>query len=326
MADLELKVTDIRDLTANIKMYELRAAKGGDLPAFDAGAHIDFKLPNGLIRSYSLANDPKEHDRYVTAILRDAKGQGGSMWMHDNVKVGDILVSTPPLQNFPLVEDAANTVLLAGGIGITPILAMGYRLKALGRKVHLHYCSRSPEDTAFMDEVKRVFGSDVTFHHDGGDPSKGIKLTEVFKNYPAGTHLYVCGPGGLLRAVRDAVAHWPEGTVHFELFASAKTEEQAAAEAASQENFEFEVELARSGVTLTIPADRTILDVMIEEGFGVPYACEEGWCGACVIPMISGKADHRDEVLSDAEKAANTKIQVCISRAAAPGEKLVLDM
>lgn len=328
MADLELKVTDIRDLTSNIKMYELKAAKGGDLPAFDAGAHIDFKLPTGLVRSYSLANDPKERGRYVTAILKDVKGQGGSVWMHDNVKVGDVLIASPPLQNFPLVEDAESSVLLAGGIGITPILAMGYRLKALGRKVHLHYCARSPEDTAFLDEVKRVFGKDVTFYHDGGDPSKGIKLNEVFRDHPAGTHLYVCGPGGLLRAVRDAVAHWPEGSVHFELFASARTEEQvaAAAAAATTENFPFEVELQRSGVTLTIPADRTILDVMIEEGFGVPYACEEGWCGACVIPMLGGKADHRDEVLSDAEKAANTKIQVCVSRAAVPGEKLVLDM
>lgn len=325
MADLVLKVTAVRDLTSNIKMYELVAANGGDLPAFEAGAHIDFKLPNGLVRSYSLANDPKERHRYVTAILKDVKGQGGSVWMHDNVKVGDSLIATPPLQNFPLVEDADDTQLLAGGIGITPILAMGYRLKALGRKVHLHYCTRSPQDTAFMDEVKRVFGPDVTFYHDGGDPSKGIKLDVVFKSHTPGTHLYVCGPGGLLNAVRNAVSHWPDGSVHFELFTSARTEAQAAALAA-KENFAFEVELRRSGVTLTIPADRSILDVMIEEGFGVPYACEEGWCGACVIPMLDGKADHRDEVLSDAEKAANTKIQVCISRAAAPGEKLVLDM
>ena len=325
MADLELKVTKVRDLTSNIKMFELVEAHGGDLPAFDAGAHIDIKMPNGLTRSYSLANDPKERNRYVTAILKDMNGQGGSKWMHENVKVGDVLITTPPLQNFPLHEDAPNTVLLAGGIGITPILSMGYRLKALGKKVHLNYASRSPADTAFMDEVKQVFGADVTFYHDGGDPSKGINLKEVFKNYPAGTHLYVCGPGGLLRAVREATAHWPEDAVHFELFTSARTDEQTA-EMATRENFEFEVELKQAGVTLTIPADRSILDVMIEEGFGVPYACEEGWCGACVIPMLEGKADHRDEVLTDAEKAANTKIQVCVSRAAKPGEKLILDM
>jgi len=324
MPDLELKVTKLRDLTSNIKMFELVNAKGGDLPAFEAGAHIDFKLPDGKIRSYSLANDPTETNRYVTAILKDVNGKGGSVWMHENVKEGDVLTATEPLQNFPLVEDAANSILLAGGIGITPMLAMGYRLKALGKKVHLHYCSRSAEETAFMDEVKQLFGDDVTFHHDGGDPSKGINLKETFKDHAEGTHLYVCGPAGLLNATRDAVAHWPEGTVHFELFTSARSDEQVA-EMESRENFEFEVELKQSGVTLTIPADRSILDVMIEEGYGVPYACEEGWCGACVIPMLGGKADHRDEVLSDAEKAANDKIQVCISRAL-PGEKLILDM
>jgi vanillate O-demethylase ferredoxin subunit len=324
MPDLELKVTKVRDLTSNIKMFELVNAKGGDLPAFEAGAHIDFKLPDGKIRSYSLANDPTETGRYVTAILKDVNGKGGSVWMHENVKEGDVLTATEPLQNFPLVEDAANSILLAGGIGITPMLAMGYRLKVLGKKVHLHYCSRSAEETAFMDEVKQLFGADVTFHHDGGDPSKGINLKETFKDHPEGTHLYVCGPVGLLNATRDAVSHWPEGTVHFELFTSARSDEQVA-EMASRENFAFEVELKQSGVTLTIPPDRSILDVMIEEGYGVPYACEEGWCGACVIPMLGGKADHRDEVLSDAEKAANDKIQVCISRAL-PGEKLILDM
>ena len=324
MADLELKVTKVRDLTPNIKMFELVAAQGGDLPAFEAGAHIDIKMANGLTRSYSLANDPTERHRYVTAILKDMKGQGGSKWMHENVKPGDVLWATEPLQNFPLNEGATKSVLLAGGIGITPILAMGYRLRAKGLPMHLYYCTRAPEETAFMAEVKQVFGADVTFFHDGGDPSKGIKLADVFKDYEPGTHLYVCGPGGLLRAVRDAIAHWPEDVVHFELFSSARTDEQAA-EIATRENQPFEVELARSGVTLTIPPDRSILDVLIEEGFGVPYACEEGWCGACMIPLLGGKADHRDEVLTDGEKQANEKIQVCVSRAM-PGEKLVLDM
>lgn len=326
MPDLELKVTKIEDLTPTIKMFELVNAKGGELPPFDAGAHIDFRLPGDMIRSYSLSNDPKETHRYVTAILKDTAGKGGSKWMHENVKVGDVLTATEPLQNFPLVESAGRSILLGGGIGITPLLAMGYRLRALGKKVHLHYCTRTPEDTAFMDDIKQLFGDDVTFYHDGGDPSKGINLKETFKDRPDDAHLYVCGPAGLLNATREAVSHWPEGTVHFELFTSSRTEEQQA-EAAAREstNEEFEVELKQSGVTLTIPADRSILDVLIEEGFGVPYACEEGWCGACVIPLLGGKADHRDEVLTDAEKAANQRIQVCISRAL-PGEKLVLDM
>jgi vanillate O-demethylase ferredoxin subunit len=326
MPDLELKVTKVKDLTSKVKMFELMPAAGGELPAFEAGAHIDIKMPNGIIRSYSLANNPEERNRYVTAILKEVAGKGGSIWMHENVKVGDVLTTTEPIQNFPLSEDATQSVLLAGGIGITPILAMGYRLKALGKKVHMHFCARSVEETPFTDEVKAVFGDDVTFHHDGGDPSKGINLKETFADHEEGEHLYVCGPPGILNATREAASHWPDGTVHFELFTSARTDEEVAeAEAASRTNEAFEIELAQSGVTLTIPADRTILDVMIEEGFGVPYACEEGWCGACIIPMLGGKADHRDEVLSNAEKESNEKIQVCVSRAL-PGEKLILDM
>ncbi len=324
MPDIQLKVAAIKELTPKIKMFELVSPTGGALPPFEAGAHIDIKTGAGVVRSYSLANDPKERHRYVTAVLKEPQSKGGSKWMHENVEVGDTLTATEPLQNFPLAPDAKKSVLLAGGIGITPILAMGYHLRDTGTPAKMHYCTRAPEETAFMDEVKAVFGDGVSFYFDGGDPSKGINLAETFKGYEEGTHLYVCGPAGLLRAVREATAHWPEHAVHFELFTSARTDEELA-EIAARPAGEFEVELAQSGVTLTIPADRTILDVLIEEGYGVPYACEEGWCGACQIALLGGKADHRDEILSDAEKEANTKIQVCVSRAM-PGEKLILDL
>ncbi len=326
MSEIELKVTAIKELTPSIKMFEFVRADGGDLPAFEAGCHVDIQTGNGLLRSYSLANDPTESNRYITAVLKELDGGGGSKWMHEEVVVGDVIQSTGPIQNFALVESAPLSILLGGGIGITPLMAMGYRLKAQGLPCHLHYCTKAPEDTAFLEEVKAIFGDDLTFYHDGGDPSKGIKLGEVFKTPPEGAHVYFCGPAGLINAAREATAHWPEGTVHFELFTSARTEEdtaEIAARAGSDE--EFEIELAQSGQSFTVPADKSILDVLIDNGFGVPYACEEGWCGACVTDLISGKADHRDEVLSDAEKAANEKIQVCISRAL-PGEKLVLDL
>ncbi|MDX1484234.1 MAG: PDR/VanB family oxidoreductase [Alphaproteobacteria bacterium] len=326
MSDLELKVTAIEELTPSIKMFEFVNAQGGDLPAFQAGAHIDVRTGAGVIRSYSLCNDPKERHRYVTAVLRETEGGGGSKWMHDELKVGDVVTTSPPLQNFPLDERAPLSILLAGGIGITPLLAMGHRLKAQRLPCHLHYCTKSPEETAFMEEVKALFGDDVTFHHDGGDPSKGIDLKATFAQRPEGAHLYICGPAGLIRAAQEASDHWPEEAVHIELFTSARTEEEAAEIAARSADDEgFEVELARSGQTLTIPPDKSILDVLIDNGFGVPYACEEGWCGACVIDLLGGKADHRDEVLSDAEKESNSKIQVCVSRAK-PGEKLVLDL
>ncbi|CAM9619207.1 unnamed protein product [Phaeothamnion confervicola] len=323
MAELELKVTQVKGLTPNIKMFEFVAAHGGDLPPFAAGAHIDIKTGSG-IRSYSLANNPNERHRYVTAVLREKTGTGGSRWMHEELKPGITIKSSEPIQNFPLVENADKSLLLGGGIGITPLLAMSHRLLELGADFHLYYCTRSAEDTAFYSEVKALLGDKVTFYHDGGDVSKGINLKQVFGSRPHNAHLYVCGPAGLLNATKTATAHWPADAVHFELFSSARTDEQRAAIAA-RTNEEFEVELAQSGVTLTIPADRSILDVLLDNGFGVPYACEDGWCGACTIPLISGKADHRDEFLSDADKAANQKIQVCISRAK-PGEKLVLDM
>lgn len=326
MPELKLKVAAIEELTPSIKKFELVNAEGGDLPSFQAGAHIDVQTGNGLLRSYSLANDPKERHRYVTAVLREPEGGGGSKWMHDEVKVGDVLTSSEPIQNFPLNECAPLSLLLAGGIGITPILAMGYRLRAQHLNCHLHYCTKTPEDTAFMEEVKDVFGDDLTFHHDGGDPSKGIDLKGTFGDRPDNAHLYVCGPAGLIRAAQEATADWPDGTVHIELFTSARTEEETAAlaeKAASDES--FEIELARSGETLTVPPDKSILDVLLDNGYGVPYACEEGWCGACMIDLLGGKADHRDEVLSASEKESNSKIQVCISRAL-PGEKLILDL
>jgi vanillate O-demethylase ferredoxin subunit len=323
MAEIELKVAQVKSLTPNIKMFEFVAADGGELPPFEAGAHIDVKTASGF-RSYSLANDPTERHHYVTAVLREHSGQGGSRWMHEELKPDVTVKASVPIQNFPLVEGADKSLLLAGGIGITPMLAMSHRLLAIGANFHLYYCTRSAEETAFRDENKALLGDRVTFIHDGGDPSKGLNLKETFGTQPVDTHLYVCGPGGLLRAVQGATAHWRDNTVHYELFASTKTEEQKA-ESKAKSRETFEVELAQSGVTLTIPPDKSILDVLLDNGFGVPYACEDGWCGACTVGLISGKADHRDEFLSDADKEEGKKIQVCVSRAM-PGEKLVLDL
>jgi vanillate O-demethylase ferredoxin subunit len=235
------------------------------------------------------------------------------------VKVGATIVVLPPLNNFKLAEDAKEHIFIAGGIGITPILAMGRRLKALGAKATLHYCTRSPEKTSFKDDVKEAFGANVVHHHDGGDPAKGIKLAEVLKNRPEGAHLYICGPAGLLEAARKAAAHWPDETVHFEHFAATPSKKPATA------NEPFEILLSRRRLTLTVPADKTILEVVRAAGIEADSSCESGICSTCETRLISGRADHRDEILSDAEKAANKKIMICCSRAQ-PGEKLVLDI
>jgi ferredoxin-NADP reductase len=323
MPDLDLKVAEIDDLTPQIKRFAFVAAEGGPLPAFTAGAHIDVFTGNGLTRSYSLAGDPADPSRYVTAVLREPKG-GGSTWMHDEVKVGDLLKAFGPTNNFPLDTSAGRHHLIAGGIGITPMLAMGHVLARGEVPFKLDYCTRSVEETAFLDEVKQVFGNRVTLHHDGGDPKKGIDLKATLAERPDNTHLYLCGPAGLLRAAREAARHWPDKAVHYELFSSALSDHERA-EMKARANEPFEIELAQSGLTLTVPADKTILEVLNENGIEVIKVCEEGYCGTCQVPLLGGKADHRDEVLDDDEKASNTLIQVCISRAM-PGEKLILDL
>lgn len=317
--ELKLRVASVVDETDDIKRYELVSTVPEDLPPFTAGAHIDVITGNQMRRSYSLANSPSDRHRYVIAVLREPAGRGGSAWIHEHVKEGDTLSVVEPLNNFVLAEDASEHVLIAGGIGVTPILAMGYRLREIGAKAHLHYCTRSPEKTAFRKEAIEAFGSNLVMHHDNGDPSKGIKLGEVLKNQPAGAHLYICGPRGLIDAAQKAAAHWIEGTVHVEHFTPLEQVPPAGG------NQPFEVFLSRSKLTLTVPPDRTILEVVRAAGIAAESSCEAGICSSCETRLISGKADHRDEILTAADKAANQKIMICVSRAQ-PGETLVIDL
>lgn len=331
-AALSLRVSGITWLTDRIKAFELIPTEGV-LPPFDAGAHVDVVTGNGAVRSYSLLNDPAERHRYIIAVLREPYGQG-SGWMHDSVVPGDVLEVLEPRNAFGLSEDASEHILIAGGIGITPILSMAHHLKATGGRFRLIYCTRSAEETAFRDEVVERFGPSATLHHDGGDPTCVFDLAGLLRERLEGAHVYVCGPRGMIRAVRDAAAHWPANAVHFEIFASPAQQPVAAADTATGQplqaaaamnvNEPFEVELASTGQVFKIPADRSILDVLLESGLKLPYVCKEGWCGNCELGLCSGCADHRDEVLSDEEKTSNTKIQICVSRAAR-GERLVLD-
>lgn len=314
---LELKVSAVKNETKDIKSYELVAPDGGDLPPFDAGAHIDVLTEGGLKRSYSIASDPADRKRYLLGVLREPESRGGSAWMHDAVKQGGTISVTEPLNNFPLADGAGPHILIAGGIGITPILAMARTLKARGADFELHYCTRSPEQTAFLDEVRDVAGDNLTLHHDGGDPSRGIDLATTLKDQPKGKHVYICGPGGLITAAREAASHWSQGSVHYELF--------AAAPAGDWKNEEFEIYLSRRRLDLTVPADRSILEVIRGEGIAIDSSCEQGLCSTCQVRLISGEAEHRDQILSDEEKARGDKILTCVSRAKA-GEKLVLDI
>jgi ferredoxin-NADP reductase len=214
-----LRIRSITYLAERINGYELVNPNGHDLPPFEAGAHISVQLSEGLVRDFSLWNDPAERTRYCIAVLRELDGRG-SRQMHEIVRVGDLVAGSMPRNNFPLAAEAERHLLIAGGIGITPIMAMIADLRRRRAEFHVHYCTRSPEETAFLDDlaVLAALGR-VQFHHDGGDPAKGLDIAAALREPRPGTHLYYCGPAGMMAAAAAAAAHWPAGTVHFEFFA-----------------------------------------------------------------------------------------------------------
>jgi vanillate O-demethylase ferredoxin subunit len=317
IATLQVRLQNIAKEADDIASFELAAPDGRDLPPFAAGAHVDVHLPGGLVRQYSLCNPPGERHRYVVAVLREAAGRGGSLAMHDALRAGDLVTISEPRNNFPLREDARRHLLIAGGIGVTPLLAMVHRLNALGANYELHYCTRTAEKTAFRAVLDRIANGRVRYHHDGGDPSRGVDLTKLLWTHELGTHLYCCGPAGLMAAVKAASAHWPVGTVHFEFFAPVATPAgQAAADGG------FEVKLAASGESFTVPPDKSILQVLRDHGRDIDSSCEAGTCGTCMTAFVEGEPDHRDFVLDDDQRQSH--IMVCVSRA--KSAVLVLDI
>ncbi|MBU9206003.1 MULTISPECIES: PDR/VanB family oxidoreductase [Burkholderia cepacia complex] len=313
---LRLKIASKEKIARDIWRFELADPQRALLPPFEAGAHLTVVVPNGARRSYSLCNDSQERDRYVIAVKRDNQGRGGSISFVDDTAEGDVVDVSLPRNAFPLDEGATSFILVAGGIGITPILSMARQLRAEGlRPFKLYYLARDPEGTAFLDELgSDDWRSDVKIHHDHGDPSKAFDFWPVFERPKSGAHVYCCGPQALMDTVRDMTGHWPSGTVHFESF--------GAGHANAHENTPFTVRLARSGTSFDVPANRSILDVLRDANVRVPSSCESGTCGSCRTGLCSGDADHRDLVLRDDEKAS--QIIVCVSRA--KSAELVLDL
>jgi ferredoxin-NADP reductase len=217
-----LRVRSITYLAQRINGYELVDRGECDLPAFTAGAHISVRACDGPVRDFSLWNDPAERTRYCIAVLREPEGQGSREW-HERVRIGDVIHASEPRNNFPLAAEAEHCLLIAGGIGITPIMAMIAELRRRKADFRLHYCTRSPEETAFLDDLAILAAQGrVQFHHDGGDPAKGLDLARTLREYRPGTHLYYCGPAGMMRAAEAASRHWPPGTAHCEYFAGPK--------------------------------------------------------------------------------------------------------
>ncbi|WP_246799640.1 PDR/VanB family oxidoreductase [Bradyrhizobium sp. CCBAU 51753] len=315
---LNVRVKRISYEADTINSYELLSPTGSELAPFTAGSHIDLHLPNGMIRSYSLINDPRERHRYVIAVNRDSASRGGSSFVHDTVRAGDIITISAPRNNFALCEDAKHSVLIGGGIGITPLLSMIRRLDALGRRWELFYAARTRAAAAFTDELSTL-SSDIhpNLHLDFDDERSGrvFDLAAIVKNAPAYAHLYCCGPVPMLEAFEAATKDRPADHVHVEYF---QAQQPAAVEGG------FEVTLARSNRTIAVEAGKTILDALLDAGIAVNYACAEGVCGTCETRVLDGIPDHRDQFLSSDEQAANKSIMICCS--GAKSRKLVLDL
>jgi len=269
-----LRVTRNDPIAEGIHLLEFRDAGGKELPKFSAGAHITIRVPNGLLRKYSLCNDPAERDRYQVAVKREANGRGGSSTLIDRAKPGNELYVTAPVNDFALPQRAQNFLFIAGGIGITPIMAMIRQVQAEGKRFRLYYCTRSPETTAFIDELsKPEYKDKVVIHHDHGDPAQSLDLKPVLAERKNREHLYCCGPRPLMEAVRAMTDHWSSTAVHFEAFSEAEIHKAS--------DRPFKLKLAKSGKVFEVPADKTIMEVLREHGFEVPSSCETGTCGTC---------------------------------------------
>lgn len=303
----------------DINTFELVAVDGGPLPAFSAGSHVDVQLPDGLTRQYSLCNDPKETHRYLIGVLRDPASRGGSRAMHEQVQEGQVLQISAPKNHFGLAHDARRSLLLAGGIGVTPILCMVERLAITGADFEMHYSTRSRERTAFHERiVSSAYAPRVQFHFDDGAAAQKLDLATLLAAPQAGVHLYVCGPKGFMDAVLNTARAqgWPEDQLHYEFF--------GAEVAKSESDASFEIKLASSGRIITVPSDMTVTKALSQAGVEIMMSCEQGVCGTCLTRVLEGVPDHKDSYLTPEEQAANDQFLPCCSRSKTP--RLVLDL
>jgi vanillate O-demethylase ferredoxin subunit len=318
-ATLEVTVEEIRKEAVDIFSFRLVDPAGRDLPASTPGAHVDVYIEPGLVRQYSLCNGPEERASYTIAVKRQPDSRGGSAWMDERVKPGDRLTIGAPVNHFPLDLTSPHSILIAGGVGITPLLSMSRYLLAEGAAFELHYFAHSAEQAAFRDRLSQPdYAGKVEFHFALGRPDIQQWAARALSQRPVGGQLYVCGPLPFMSMVESTAApHWPPGSMHAEYFTADQQRLAAPGD-------EFDVILARHGGSFIIPKDKTIEHVLTDNGIEVEVSCEEGVCGTCVTKVIEGIPDHRDTFLTNAEKASNAMMTICVSRAKT--RTLVLDL
>ncbi|WP_438393116.1 PDR/VanB family oxidoreductase [Caballeronia sp. DA-9] len=319
---MNVVVTRILDVAADIRSFEFEPLGGHPLPGFEPGAHIDVHLPTGMVRQYSLCGPRESSNAYVIAVQREAASRGGSLAMHD-LKIGDTLRVEGPRNHFPLEATAARSILFAGGIGITPLLAMAEHLAALSASFELHYCVRERSRAAFLERIASPALRERSFLHIDTEPGSTALDVALAIGEPApGKHLYVCGPGGFMTHVLTTAqrAGWDDAHLHREYFSAPAT--PALNSVSPLES--FTVRLAKSGRVIPVSASQTVVEALAANGVHVETSCEQGVCGTCLTRVLAGEPDHRDLYLTDVERAGNSQFLPCCSRSRTP--ELLLDL
>ncbi len=316
-------VKTIRFETDDVISIELNPLGASPLPPFGAGDHIDLKLPNGLTKSYSLMNNPTESGRYVLGILKDPQSRGGSKWLHEQLRVGMHLEISAPSNNFPLQENAKHTLLIAGGIGVTPIIAMAHRLKALKASFEIIYAAKSKRSAPFQEAISS-FGVPVHWHFDdeaSGPPDLHPLIQERVQKAACSRdecQLYACGPEPMLNAFLNACKDLSLKNANIERFKPVEVL------ASAQIKRAYTVVLKKSNKTIEVTPEMSLLQALRHHDIEVDTSCEEGVCGACETRVLSGEPEHLDCVLSDQEREKNTVMMVCVS--GCKSERLELDL
>ncbi len=311
----QILVSSIRDETENIKTFELVDPQSSELQAFSAGSHIEIELPGNLKRHYSLCNDPSETHRYLIAVLKEKESRGGSQSLCDEVKEGDLLEVSKPMNNFPLDQRGMHFILIAGGIGITPLLSMAYKLKSLRKPFEFHICASSLESLPFRNELKAFDGLAKThIHISGGDPSRRLDVSTLLEQPLAESLVYCCGPQSLMDAVGKATLNWATKKIRYETFTPRTLDGS---------DLPFNIKIASTGQSFHVNSTTTILETLHQNGIRHPFSCEVGLCRTCVTGYQTGEVQHRDQdALSNEERKHN--LTICVSRC--DSDELILDL